>query len=221
MTLQHISQLFHFEPAMQHGRVDPTKDVYRLFDVWECFADPTVPTARKRAENALQVMVLLGFTNDELDRLPYGIAQPIREALRTCQSLPGANWPAQAYQLALRPDLAQMVSGDANHAPSRDNFRQIGKHLVSPAATDHLVFRFHLHYLRQDPSGSRMTVGELLEKAQLCMSPDPPPLSGVDLDLGDFTDIRFGSDRRLQEVARMLQSSTAAVVRMPERHDLT
>lgn len=66
-----------------------------------------------------------------------------------------------------------------------------------------------------------MTVGQLLEEAQICMSPDPPPPSGVALDLGDFTDIRFGSDRRLQEVARMLQSSTAATIRMPERHDLT
>lgn len=113
------------------GRYDPTRDMYRLFNIWECFADPTVPTARKRAENALQVMVRLGFTNDDLDRLPYGIAQPIRESLRTCQSLPGQDWPAQAYHLVLRPDLAQMVSGDASHAPSRDNFRQVDKHFVS------------------------------------------------------------------------------------------
>jgi anaphase-promoting complex subunit 1 len=129
--LPHISHLYHFEPAMQYGRVDPMQDLYRLFSVWECFADSTVPTARKRAENALQALVRLGYTNDEIDRLPYGIAQPIREALRTCQSLPGVDWPAQAYELALRPDLAQMVSGDANHAPSRDNFRQVDKHLVS------------------------------------------------------------------------------------------
>lgn len=115
---------------MQLGRVDPTKDLYRLFGVWECFSDLSVPTARKRAENALQAMVRLGFTTDELDRLPYGITQPIREALRTCQSLPGTDWPVQAYQLAHRPDLAQMASGDAGHTPARDNFRQVDKHLV-------------------------------------------------------------------------------------------
>lgn len=66
-----------------------------------------------------------------------------------------------------------------------------------------------------------MTVGELLEETRTRMSPDPPPLSGVDLELGDFTDIRFGSDRRLQEVTRMLQSSAPAIVRMPERHDIS
>lgn len=53
------------------------------------------------------------------------------------------------------------------------------------------------------------------------MAPEPPPISGVELDLGDFTDIRFGSDRRLQEVARMLQSSSPSTIRMPERNDFT
>ena len=64
-------------------------------------------------------------------------------------------------------------------------------------------------------------MGDLVEQAQAYMSPEPPPPSGVDLNLGEFTDIRFGSDRRLQEVARMLQSSSAAIVMMPERPDLS
>jgi len=48
-----------------------------------------MPTACKRIENALQFIVRLGFNNDKLDWLPYSIIQPIREALRTCQLLPG------------------------------------------------------------------------------------------------------------------------------------
>ncbi|KAF8515724.1 hypothetical protein BU17DRAFT_51474 [Hysterangium stoloniferum] len=201
-AMAHIGQMYHFEPAMQYGRSDPMNDLYRLFNVWECFTDPTVQTARKRAENAMHVMIRLGMTNDDLDRLPYGLAQPIREALRTCQTLPSGDWPAQAYQLILRPDLAQMTTGDVFHITSKDSFRQADKHLVSSP--------FPL-----------ATVGELLAEAHVGMDPEPQPVSGVELDLGDFIDIRFGSDRRLQEVARMLQSSSPATVRMPERTDLT
>lgn len=128
--MNHIGQMCQFEPALQYGKVDPLKDIYRFFTVWECFTDPTVPTARKRAENAMQVMVRLGVTNDDLDRMPPGLAQPIREALRTCQTLPSGDWSATAYQLILRPDLAQMATGDASHMTSRDSFRQVDKHLV-------------------------------------------------------------------------------------------
>ena len=44
--------------------------------------------------------------------------------------------------------------------------------------------------------------------------------SGVDLNLKEFTDIRFGLDRRLEEVARMLCSSTIPSVKGLDRPDL-
>ncbi|GJJ10443.1 hypothetical protein Clacol_004669 [Clathrus columnatus] len=199
--LIHIGQMYQFEPALQYGRTDPLQDIYRFFNVWECFTDLTVSTARKRAENAMQTMVRLGITNDDLDNMPPGLAQPIREALRTCQTLPSGDWSATAYNLILRPDFAQMIAGDAFHMTSRDSFRQVNKH--------------------SDPSWSRATVGELIATTHAAMESEPPAISGVELDLGDFTDIRFGSDRRIQEVARMLQSSSPPNVKMPDRNDLT
>ena len=45
-------------------------------------------------------------------------------------------------------------------------------------------------------------------------------VSGVELEITNFTDVRFGQDRRLHEVARMLRSSNIAPIRMPERPDL-
>jgi len=42
-------------------------------------------------------------------------------------------------------------------------------------------------------------------------------MSGVDLNLKEFTDIRFGLDRRLEEVARMLCSSTIPTVKGLDR----
>ena len=45
-------------------------------------------------------------------------------------------------------------------------------------------------------------------------------VTGVELEIINFTDVRFGQDRRLYEVARMLRSSNIPSIRMPERPDL-
>jgi hypothetical protein len=42
----------------------------------------------------------------------------------------------------------------------------------------------------------------------------------VELNIDDFTRIRFGQDKRLDEVARMLRSSEIPTVRMIERPEL-
>jgi len=45
-------------------------------------------------------------------------------------------------------------------------------------------------------------------------------VSGVELNHDDFTKIRFGQDQRLDEVARMLRSSTVPSVKTIERPEL-
>lgn len=45
-------------------------------------------------------------------------------------------------------------------------------------------------------------------------------VSGVELDLEGFTEIRFGQDRRLEEVSRMLCSSNTPSVKIAERPEL-
>lgn len=45
-------------------------------------------------------------------------------------------------------------------------------------------------------------------------------VSGVELDLEGFTEIRFGQDRRLEEVSRMLCSSNIPSVKIAERAEL-
>jgi anaphase-promoting complex subunit 1 len=45
-------------------------------------------------------------------------------------------------------------------------------------------------------------------------------VSGVELDLENFTTIRFGQDRRLEEIARMLSSSTIPTVKLADRPEL-
>lgn len=45
-------------------------------------------------------------------------------------------------------------------------------------------------------------------------------VSGVELDLEGFTEIRFGQDMRLEEVSRMLCSSNIPSVKITERPEL-
>jgi anaphase-promoting complex subunit 1 len=44
-------------------------------------------------------MVKLGFTNKHIESLPFGIAVPLREAIRKCKDNPPEDWPEEAYIL--------------------------------------------------------------------------------------------------------------------------
>jgi anaphase-promoting complex subunit 1 len=72
-------------------------------------SDAKVPDSRKRAENALHLMVKSQIGPEFLRLLPIGIAAPLREAIRTCQLSPSGEWPVGAYQLTGRNDLAEGV----------------------------------------------------------------------------------------------------------------
>lgn len=63
-------------------------------------------------------------------------------------------------------------------------------------------------------------MGQILMEAKAAASGKVDAVSGVELDLKDFTDIRFGQDRRLEEVARMLCSSAIPVIKSVDRPDL-
>lgn len=45
-------------------------------------------------------------------------------------------------------------------------------------------------------------------------------VSGVELGLKDFIDIRFSQDRRVDEISRMLCSSTITTIKAAERPDM-
>jgi len=94
-------------------------------------AAPPPNTARTRAESAMHLLTSLNLTSSDLSNLPPGIAQPIREALRTCQTLPQGEWTKEEYLLIGRPDMAQMVEGDREYVVSRESFRVVGGHVVS------------------------------------------------------------------------------------------
>ncbi|KAK3260953.1 hypothetical protein CYMTET_30118, partial [Cymbomonas tetramitiformis] len=58
------------------------------------------------AEALTALMVECGFGLEELDRVPCGVALPLREALAMCRAAPPSGWPPAAFTLVGREDLA-------------------------------------------------------------------------------------------------------------------
>jgi hypothetical protein len=52
----------------------------------------------------------IGFTLSDLERVPFGIALPLREALPACRHSPPGCCDIEAYALVGRQDLAQRIS---------------------------------------------------------------------------------------------------------------
>lgn len=66
----------------------------------------------------------------------------------------------------------------------------------------------------------RETIGAIVQGAKLAADGLAPVDIEDSMSNREFTDVRFGVDRRLREVDRMLQSSSTTTVRILERPDL-
>jgi len=65
--------------------------------------------ASNPAERAVLGMVWFGFTLQDLETLTFGLSIPLREALHYCRSNPSGRWPADAYVLVGREDMAALA----------------------------------------------------------------------------------------------------------------
>lgn len=105
----------------------------KLFDVFASFSHaPSEKEAQTdgacagdsariaRVRSVVETMDKVGLGLSQLARLPFGVALPLREALRSCQLDPPASWSARAYRLVDRADLAKQISPKANPRWLRD-----------------------------------------------------------------------------------------------------
>jgi anaphase-promoting complex subunit 1 len=211
-----LSSFFNIEASFEYGRLEPLGSLYLLTRIYMSLADENVKETQKRADNALHMMVKAGMGIGFIDNLPLGVAAPLREAVRTCQLSPPGEWPVAAYRIIGRNDLA----AGASHTPDmlfNDGYKSMKDCIVS-------VFTISLRFLNmlceQNASSSRRSVSSLVSRAGTAGAGEIEAVSGVELDLEGFTEIRFGQDRRLEEVARMLCSSNIPSVRIAERPEL-
>ncbi|KAI6022871.1 hypothetical protein BKA83DRAFT_463602 [Pisolithus microcarpus] len=198
-----LASLFDIQPSFAFGNAEPLLTLQRVTTAYLCLAGDSVASTQRRAELTVETLIQTWGTAKKgllfLDSLPLGIAAPLREAIRTCQLSPPGNWRSEHYELVGRRDLAFSVAK------------------VQPVHFQQGLYQSPETYVN---SHRRVTISSLVDQAKSASIGEIDAVSGVELDLNGFSKIRFGQDRRLEEVARMLCSSSVASARLVERPEL-
>lgn len=139
-------------------------------------------TATEIARAIVIGLVEAGCGRHELDCLPVDIALPLREAIRLCRADPPGQWCASAYMLVGREDLAAQTRGDGAPDDGNSSTRSGGSSGIGGG--DHN---------RSSSKGGSGSSSADADKDGMAIS-------------SDITAMRFGSDLRLREVRRMLNS---------------
>ncbi|KAI0074880.1 hypothetical protein K474DRAFT_1600790 [Panus rudis PR-1116 ss-1] len=196
-----LASIFNITPSFAFSQADALLTSRHLSVIYMALADNTLAECRKRAEKAILQMVKLGRWSgrDEMLRhLPLSISAPLQEAARTCQLSPSGDWPREAFKLIGRNDLVKLVTD-------------------APELVFDYGYRTRKEFLK--PSSPRKSLSDHTEEVRR-MLPGEMNVSGVELGLKEFLDVRFAQDRRVDEVARMLCSSNVVTVKAAERPDL-
>jgi len=125
----HMAVRFEITPSFEYGQLQPLASLHQLTAIYKCLADNKVAQSQKRAENAIYLMVTSQAGPEFTNRLPLGIASPLREAARTCQLAPPGDWPLSAYRAIGRNDLAACAS-DSPDMLFSDGYRSIKDYIV-------------------------------------------------------------------------------------------
>ncbi|KAL1925795.1 uncharacterized protein VTP21DRAFT_678 [Calcarisporiella thermophila] len=149
----------------------------------------------KGPEAMVLKMVQERLEEKDMDRFPFGIGVPLREAIRQCRKSPPARWPPEAYVLIGREDLAELSLG-----------YPVG---------------FSQGLVRRDIEKNR----QIRDVNSICQSATPAEPTKKDEDgtiitLQDIVNLRFGKDKRIAEVQKLLQSSRLTKLRMPDMPEL-
>ncbi|KAJ3688112.1 hypothetical protein LUZ61_017276 [Rhynchospora tenuis] len=159
-------------------------------------------SARSREEIVVLAMVAENFGRQHLDLLPVGVSLPLRHALDICRDSPPLDWPAAAYVLVGREDLAR--------AKLR---KEHGSQNSADLASLSVPYMLHLQPVTVPSSSSEHTWLEVSN------SEDPDSLyrnveDGMEHIFNSSTQLRFGRDLRLNEVRRLLCSSRPVAIQM-------
>lgn len=140
------------------------------------------------ARRCVEAMARLQFGLPELDRLPPAISLPIRAALQQCREDPPTGWPAAAYLLVGREDMA--ASSRGGELP-----------LADPAELRQSMAAPYLHHLRSIPDQTPVD-------ASIANQKDKAQDDGMEhMYEGSLAAERFKRDLRLSEVRRLLGSA--------------
>ncbi|TPX44078.1 hypothetical protein SeMB42_g04443 [Synchytrium endobioticum] len=163
--------------------------INRICSIYDTLFSPPLRPNTISEEAMVGKLVRLGVALADLDVLPYGIAVPIREALRRCRIEPPGHWHADALVLVGREDVAEQIRGVA--VPSL--------------------------YLQQCQAEheSVKDVRTITETVQPFRKPEED--DGCNVSDHPVTKLIFGNDGRLEEVATLLSSLKPLIIATDER----
>ncbi|PON86586.1 Anaphase-promoting complex subunit [Trema orientale] len=155
----------------------------------------------------LIVLAMVGerFGLKQLDLLPSGVSLPLRHALDKCRESPPTDWPAAAYVLLGREDLA--LSCPARSRKTKEFETQTNVNLISISTP----YMLHLH-----PVTIPSTVSDTIRldgaKFEDTDSIDGSMTDGMEHIFNSSTQLRYGRDLRLNEVRRLLCSARPVAI---------
>ncbi|KAM0747870.1 hypothetical protein T439DRAFT_305034 [Meredithblackwellia eburnea MCA 4105] len=190
-----LQKTFQVKSSAFYGpSIDPCQRSRQLISLYRQLS-PVVPplgTAAIRSQRTVFEMDQIGWKHEDLENLPAEIAMPLREAMRICQLDGPEGWPTSAYELIRRPDMARQLD---------------------LAAEEKISLKISRKPVLRPPS-SIAAVCEAAKEGNLIK----------DLALKSLTDVapvpkvaRFNEDRRVEEVARMLQYSEPVTISAGDR----
>ncbi|KAL0452714.1 UNVERIFIED_CONTAM: Anaphase-promoting complex subunit [Sesamum latifolium] len=151
-----------------------------------------------RTREELTVLGMVGekFGLQHLDLLPAGVSLPLRHAIDKCRESPPTNWPAAAYVLLGREDLALLHLRD----PTKSVELDIKKTNLISVSTPYML---PLH-----PVTIPSSVSDTLEmdstKLEDIDTFEGSVADGMEHIFNSSTQLRYGRDLRLNEVSSKL-----------------
>ncbi|TQD83379.1 hypothetical protein C1H46_031089 [Malus baccata] len=166
-----------------------------------------IATGSYSTNEELTVLAMVGekFGLQQLDSLPSGVSLPLRHALGKCRESPPTGWPAAAYVLLGREDLA--LSCLERSCKSKEIETQANVNLISMSAP----YMLHLHPVTI-PSAVSDTTGLENTKFEDADSVDGSMIDGMEHIFNTSTQLRYGRDLRLNEVRRLLCSARPVAI---------
>ncbi|XP_078435286.1 E3 ubiquitin ligase [Wolffia australiana] len=172
------------------------------------YCDIAPGTASTPEELTVLAMVGECFGLMNMDLLPAGVSLPLRHALDKCRESPPTDWPAAAYVLVGREDLAMgclHFSGNCNELKSQTCSNQTSVCTPYTLPLRPVVVPSSVSDLMQSDSSNIEEVGSVEDSFE----------DGMEHIVNSSTKLRYGRDLRLYEVRRLMCSARAVAIQTP------
>ncbi|KAJ0979367.1 hypothetical protein J5N97_014841 [Dioscorea zingiberensis] len=162
-------------------------------------------STRTREEVTVLAMVAERFGRQQLDLLPVGVSLPLRHALDKCRESPPPDWPAAAYVLVGREDLAMSHFSSSGQAKMHESNNSTNLISIS------VPYMLHLQ-----PVTLPSSISDVLKLNTVNFEDtdtlDKSVEDGMEHIFNSSTQLRYGRDMRLNEVRRLLCSTRPVAI---------